>query len=155
MRLRGCVAGPWAGGLAEGGPTQESGRSCPWTRCRKCWARAVAGEASVMLACLPRSSSLRVPSSSSSFCVSSPPSFPQKEKGMVYYHHLCYLNRHPPCRHPPIRSCLLWSELSAHRHPGTSGPPHPCRICRACLHMFTHAGFPGRFWRWPCMPAAV
>ena len=50
MRLRGCAAGPWAGGLAEGGPTPERGRSCPWTRCRKCWARAVAGEASVMLA---------------------------------------------------------------------------------------------------------
>ena len=48
--MRGCVAGPWAGGLAEGGPTQERGRSCPWTRCRKCWARTVAGEASVMLA---------------------------------------------------------------------------------------------------------
>ena len=40
------------------------------------------------------------------------------------------LNGHPPCRHPPIRS-----SRSAHRHPGTSGPLHPCRICRACTRM--------------------
>ena len=124
MRLRGCVAGPWAGGLAEGGPTPERGRSCPWTRCRKCWAWTVVGEASVMLAWV---SSSDLPSFAYHL---HPLSRKKKRSGL-----LCYLNKHPPCRHPPIRSCLLWSELSAHRHPGTSGPLHPCRICRACTRM--------------------
>ena len=132
--MRGCAAGPWAGGLAEGGPTQESGRSCPWTGCRECWARAVAGEASVMLACLLRSSFLRVPS---------PPSFPRgrhrgREEKQKWHGLLCYLNRHPPCRHPlHPRCCLLCAKTPGHVRATAPMPDLPC--------VYTHAGFLGRF----------